>query len=86
MRLSECSSHLRDSLAILKFRDAEKCDVARVLYMLSNALLTKDPQDAEGLKLREQANEIRKGMQGDAYLEDAHSPAVFDMLVDSQFR
>jgi hypothetical protein len=77
---------LREALAILEFRDAPDCEIARVAYTLSCALLMSSPNDEEGLQKRQWAEKVRKALQNTAYDLEKHSEDAYDAIVDASMR
>ena len=71
---------------MMEFWKIADCEIARASYMLSLALFVQNSGDPEVQERRENAERVKRGIQGEVYLEEAHGEVVYDIMVESLVR
>jgi hypothetical protein len=78
--------YFRESLTLMDLCQVADCEIARASYMLSVVLSLGDLNESDGRRLRSKAEAVRRAMQKDKYIAEAHGEWSYDRLVESWVR
>lgn len=62
------------------------CEVSRAAYMLSVALYLRGDDNDGAAQWRDQAESVRRAMQKEQYIAEAHGEWAYDNMVESWVR
>jgi hypothetical protein len=83
---NKASYHLRSSLAIAELRALAKCDIARLMHKLGEALLEQDGAKTEAEETLSTAKRLRREIEKENYDDSDQNETAYDRLVCGNIR